>query len=689
MVSLFLAWLERDGCTRHLVQRSVGQSFLIDAFAATLADLAMDDAGDARCIYAASFVLTAKLLTRKLEIRLDPEEDVLPTFHAQVGHVKDSAAPAVRLPHVNALADLSGKIDPLFELCSLEMRDGCSGNATVSVAHLLYSYHRTPPEKTLPSSCLDTCRSSLPATCPSSAARPLHSRYSSHLLQLHPDACACMDIAILAPLHHETLPKLQKLFSVCPAQTTPRLFSKSAMRSRPATYPSKIFPSSHLRACASSLSYTSVQPSHVVGGSLLSRQPPRVMLLHTQAMQDAYMIFVDLAILEPLHHVTLQKLQKLFECPTKIRFWLFSKPSMPLLLAAPPSKTLAPQLHACPSRLPWTCPQPSHGGSPLSSGPPCAILLRTEALQGASMDSAVLTPLPQEALPKSQKLPSRRTAPWLLRKPMPSRVAKCPSPSFSQLRASAGSLLQSSRPPHAILLHTEALHCASMDLVSLEPLHEIVPKLPKPSRFSPPLLVFSKRNMPLQLTAGPSKMVPSSRLDTDASILSFTSLQPSLIAEGSPLSSRLPQVMPLHPHALQPASMDLANLENLRPPPPRHAKVAEAALPHVLNMPLRIAARLSGLMPSSEMLACASGIHASAGAPTATGQGGRVGSVHWLCCLRQCLHVWSCLAWRGMTSWGLYPQFPPCVAAMVVGGWDRGLMKVPRGLADPLVGIFR
>ena len=273
----------------------------------------MDDARDARFIQAASRVLVAELLTRKLEIRLDPKEGVLPKIHSQPEPVPNSAAPAVRLPDVNAPFFFT-KVDPSLKLCALEMQGAGSRNTTNSVAHLLHSCHGPPPctEKTLPSSRLDT---SLPpshvARGPRLSSRPIH-------VMLHKQALQESSVDFLTPLCHQTLPKLQKLSSVCPVKTSLWRFS---MPWRLASTPSMIVPSSHLNACASSVSFTSSQPSHVAAGSRLSSRPIHVML-HKEALQESCVDF-----LTTLCHQTLPKLQKLSSvCPVKTSLWRFSMP---------------------------------------------------------------------------------------------------------------------------------------------------------------------------------------------------------------------------------------------------------------------------------------------------------------------------------------------------------------------------
>ena len=260
-----------------------------------------------------------------------------------------------------------------------------------------------------------------------------------------------------------------------------------------------------------------------------------------------------------------------------------------------------------------------------------------------------------------------------------SRLHTCTSsPTFTSLQPSqAGEeSLLSSRPPPVMLLYKEALQHTCVDLVILGPLHHGTPPkiqtLFSVSAAKRPLWRFSKGSMPLRLATCLGKILPSSRLHTCTSSPTFTSLQPSQGGKGSALSNRLPDPMLLHIEALQRASV-LAILDPLHHVTPsemqKNLSVSAAKRPLwqfskgsmplrlatclskippsswllsercKLNMPLRLAKGPSDIVSSSEILACASSILASAGASAVQGQGGRVGSVHGLCCLCQCLLV--------------------------------------------------
>ena len=351
---------------------------------------------DAQCIHAASFVLIAELLTRKLEIRLP--KDVLPGLHSQPGHVASSTAAALRLP-LDGPA-LYGKVDSLLVPYALEPLETYSRNSAVSVSNFLDLYHGPPPrtEKTLPS--LDTCTSSFPGTCARVAARSMFSRCSSHVLPLSTEALQCsMDFVNLATLRHGILSKLQTFLSVSPAKTSPG--PSFSMPSRWAACQGRIFPSSQLHACPSSPSYSS-QPYEVAQASLRSSRPLHVMLLHMEALQCAS---VDVGILDPLHLPKLQSLScSLSVWPAQTTPWLFSKRKMPSRPATCPSRVpSSSRLRA--SSLTCTSIQPSQvaQGSLLLSWPPHVMPLHKEAVQRA-MDSAILDPLHHETLPKLQKL---------------------------------------------------------------------------------------------------------------------------------------------------------------------------------------------------------------------------------------------------------------------------------------------
>ena len=292
-------------------------------------DMAMDDAGDADCeIDFTSFILAAELLTRKLAIQLGSAKHILPEYvpalQSQPGRVPDDVAAAVRLPEVDGAAVLFGKVDGSFMPHTLELRDSC-GSSSISILHFPHSYCGPPPDKErmFRSSRLDTCASRLSLTSrqPSQvvAGSLLFNPLPDPML-LHMEALlrAPMDAAILDPFHDATLPKMQKLFSGSPAKTPLWQFSKRSMPLRLATCLRKILPSSRLHM-SSSLSFTSLQPSHVVAGSLLSNRLPDPMLLHVEALLRAPM---DAAILDPFHDATLPKMQKLFSgSPAKTPLW--------------------------------------------------------------------------------------------------------------------------------------------------------------------------------------------------------------------------------------------------------------------------------------------------------------------------------------------------------------------------------
>ena len=472
---------------------------------------------------------------------------------------------------------------------------------------------------------------------------------------LHMEALqrASMDLAILDPLHHVALPKMQKpscSFPGWPSHTRPWLLSKRNIPLRLAARPSKIAPPSCLHTCSISLSLTSLQPSQVGQGSLLSNRLADPMLLHMKALQRASM---DLAILDPLHHVALPKMQKL-SCsfpgwPSHTRAWLLSKRNIPLRLAARPSKIAPPScLDTCSISLSFTSLQPSQAGeaSLLSSRPPHVMLLYKEALQHTCVDLVILDPLLHGTPPKMQK-PScsfpgwpSHTRPWLLSKRnIPLRLAARPSKiappsclhtcsislSLTSLQPSQvgqGSLL-SNRLADPMLLHMKALQRASMDLATLDPLrHVMLSKMQTLFSVSPaktPLWWFFMSSMPFRLATCLSKILPSSRLHTCTSSRFFTSLQSSQDGTGSVLSNRLADPMfaildPLHHVALP----KMQKLSCSFPGWPSHTR------PWLLskrNIPLRLAARPSKIAPPSCLDTCSISLSLTSLQPSQVGQG--------------------------------------------------------------------
>ena len=483
-----------------------------------------------------------------------------------------------------------------------------------------------------------------------------------------------MDLVSLEPLQHDILPKLKKLSSASPAETSLWRFS---MPGRLASTPSMIVPSSHLNACASSVSFTSSQPSHVAAESRLSSRPLHVMLLRKEALQCA-----DVDLLAPLRHESLPKLQKLSAvCPVKTSLWPLFKPTMLSRQAARPSKSPASShLRACASSLSYTLQPQVSQGAPLSRRLP-SVMLCEDTLQRVSIHLASLKPLHHKTLRKLQR-PSRWSTLWLAqilgpldhvtlsKLPwvfsdcnMPSRPATCPSkvPSTSQLHAGASSLsctsaqhshvargcLLSSRPSHLMLLHKVSLQRAG---ASLGPLHHVtLSKLQLSCSFLGwTARTLPKRTMLSRQAACLCRIFPSSQLRACPSSLSYTTLQPSQVARGSLRSSWPPHVMLLRSEALEVGycinCMDLAILdafqhETLRKLPSLSCSFSvwpAQTTPSLLskqNTPLRLALRPSEIVGSSDLRACASNIYTSSGASGAEGQGGRVGSMRWFCCL--------------------------------------------------------
>ena len=600
------------------------------------------------------------------------------------------------LPHTSMDSAI---LDPLHHVTPSEMQK----NLSVSAAKRpLWRFSKgsmplrlaTCLGKILPSSRLHTCTSSPTFTSlqPSQGGKgsALSNRLADPML-LHIEALQRASVlAILDPLHHVTPSEMQKNLFVSAAKRPLWQFSKGSMPLRLATCLGEILPSSRLHTCTSSPTFTSLQPSQGGKGSVLSNR-----------LADP--MFAVLDPLHHVTLPKMQKPSCSFPgWPSHTRPWLLSKRNMPLRLAARASKIAPPSCldtHSiCHS---FTSLQPSQEGeaSLLSSQPPHVMLLCKEALPHTSMDSAILDPLHHVTLPKMQK-PScsfpgwpSHTRPWLLSKRnmplrLPARPSKIAPPScldthsichsFTSLQPSqeGEASLLSSQPPHVMLLCKEALPHTSMDSAILDPLHHVTPsemqKNLSVSAAKRPLWRFSKGSMPLRLATCLGKILPSSRLHTCTSSPTFTSLQPSQGGKGSALSNRLADPMLLHMEALQRASV-LAILDPLHHVTPsemqKNLSVSAAKRPLwqfskgsmplrlatclskippsswllsercKLNMPLRLAKGPSDIVSSSEILACASSILASAGASAVQGQGGRVGSVHGLCCLCQCLLV--------------------------------------------------
>ena len=128
------------------------------------------------------------------------------------------------------------------------------------------------PLRILPSLDLHACASlSCTSLQPSQVAQgSLLSSRPPHVMFLHKAT-----VAILDP-RDQGLPKLHMQYcSVWHPVILPWLLSKRNKPLRPPAGLSKIVPSSRRDTSTSSLSYNSLQPSHVAAGSLLSSRPTR------------------------------------------------------------------------------------------------------------------------------------------------------------------------------------------------------------------------------------------------------------------------------------------------------------------------------------------------------------------------------------------------------------------------------
>ena len=322
------------------------------------------------------------------------------------------------------------------------------------------------------------------------------SRWSFRLVR--GSALVTENFALLDAPHQKKLPKLQKpvrSLGVWPAM------------SRLARRPSKLFSCSHLHACTSSISFTSLKPSQVVQGFLVLHRSPRFLLrlrhpsvllqlLRHKALPKLQKLWCSCGVgpaltspwlsfklkmplriarlpgktvpsshldtcLDPLRQKTLPKVQKpswLGMWPAQTLRWLLSRLKMPLRLARGPSKVLpSSPLHTCTRGLSCT-PRPSHvvPGSLLLCWPSRFMLPKEESMQRAL---ALLDPLCSKTLRHLQR-PSWQTAPWVLStRSMPLQLAPGPRKMLasSDVHACTRGSLLSHRPARLKLLHQKTL----------------------------------------------------------------------------------------------------------------------------------------------------------------------------------------------------------------------------------------
>ena len=363
------------------------------------------------------------------------------------------------------------------------------------------------------------------------------------------------------------------------------------------------------RACQSSLTCTSLQPSDVARGSLLSLHP-RILPLFRK----------------PSRSSTLWRVETLS--------WLSSKLPAQLSEIARSS-----HLRACQSSL-TTCTslRPDVARGSLLSHPPAhGMLLHTEALQRSCLDLVSLDPriLPLFRKPsRSSTLWPVQTLSWLSSKrnmalQLPAQLSEIAR--SSHLRACQSSLTTCTSlrpdvargsllfhpPAHGMLLHTEALQRSCLDLVSLDP--RILPLFRKPSRSSTlwpvqtsPWL-SSKRNMALQLPARLSEIARSSQQRACQSSLTYTE-----VARGSLLSHPPPPVMLLLTGSLQLQRVCVDSVRFDLDILPKFRKLSRSStlwpvqtspwLSSKRNMALQLPARLSEIARSSQQRACQSSL---------------------------------------------------------------------------------